>query len=126
MKPILYFCAAALVGLVAFWAYRVNYEAQAALDRIAALRAEIAREREAIAVLRADWAWANAPERLAALVASQGAALELAPMRGAQFADPALIAPPPPEAFWARASLDDFARGLGVVAPPSRPERARR
>ncbi|MGF1659935.1 MAG: cell division protein FtsL [Rubrimonas sp.] len=125
MKPALYFCAAALVALVAFWAYRVNYEAQAALDRVAALRAEIAREREAIAVLRADWAWANAPERLAALVAAHAGELGLAPMQGAQFAEAALIAPPPPETFWARASLDDFARGLGVVAPPPRPERRR-
>lgn len=121
MRAGLYFVAAALVAVVAFWAYRITYEAQAALDRVATLRAEIAREREAIAVLRADWADANAPERLAALVAAHGDALGLAPMTGAQFARPEEIPPPPPETFWARASLDDFAAGLGVIAPRARP-----
>jgi hypothetical protein len=121
MRALFYFLAAGLVALVAFWAYRVNYDAQAALDRVGSLRAEIAREREAIAVLRADWAWANAPERLASLVAANADALGLEPMAGAQFAAVEQIAPPPPEAFWARASLQDFAMGLGVIAPRPRP-----
>ncbi len=123
LRAALYLCAAALVAVVAFWAYRVNYAVQVELDRIAALRAEIAREREAITVLRAEWAWANAPDRLAALVEAHSDALALAPMAGAHFATASAIAPPPPEAFWARATLDDFAAGLGVIAPPPRPAR---
>lgn len=103
MRWTLYFVAAALVAASAFWAYRVNYDAKAAQDQAAALRAELAREREAIAVLRAEWAWLSAPERVRALVAANADALALAPIGGAAFVDLDELPAPPPEAFWARA-----------------------
>jgi hypothetical protein len=94
-----HFLAAALVAAMAFWAYRVNYETQTALDRVDALRAEIARERDAIRVLEAEWAWLNAPERLQRLLAAQPDALGLVPMAGERYGALAEIPfPPPPEA----------------------------
>lgn len=113
MRGALYIAAAALVALTAFWAYRINYKAVAALDRVQALRAEIAREHEALVVLRADWAWLNAPERLSALLAAHGAALGLAPLSGAQFAALADVPSPPPESFWARADPGVFLATMG-------------
>jgi hypothetical protein len=94
----LYLSAAALVALCATWAYRVNYATQEAANRVADLRAAIAAEREALAVLRAEWAYLNRPDRLAALVAGPGAALGLAPLTPEQFGEVAQVAyPPPPE-----------------------------
>ena len=61
----------------ATWAYRVNYATQEAMGRLADLRQEIAAEREAIAVLNAEWAYLNRPDRLRALVAANAAALGL-------------------------------------------------
>jgi hypothetical protein len=91
MRTAAHFLAAAVVAAMAFWAYRVNYDTQAALDRVDALRAEIARERDAIRVLEAEWAWLNAPERLQRLVDANAAALGLEPMSGERYADIAEI-----------------------------------
>lgn len=47
--------------------YNLKLEASEASGRVDALRAEIGREHEAIAVLRAEWAELNAPSRLKGL-----------------------------------------------------------
>ena len=52
---------------IAGWAYNVNYNTMTALDRVSELRRQIAAKREALQVLRVEWAWLNAPERLARL-----------------------------------------------------------
>jgi hypothetical protein len=119
MRGPLYFGAAAAVAATAFWAYRVNYAAQEALGRVEALRAEIAHEREALAILRADWAWLNAPDRLARLVALKADTLALGPMTAESFAELAELPEPPPDTFWARAHPDVFA--LDLSAPPGAP-----
>ncbi len=103
MRGPLYFAAAALVAASAVWAYRVNYAAQEGLDRVAALRGEIRREREAIVVLRAEIAHLSAPDRLRRLAAATGADLSLAPLSADAFAAFDALPTPPPEAFWARA-----------------------
>jgi hypothetical protein len=103
VRGAVYFVAAALVALSALWAYRVNYAAQGAMDRVAALRSEIARQREALGILRADWAYLNAPERLARLAAEHREALKLEPLAARHFLDLADLPRPPPESFWVRA-----------------------
>lgn len=62
---------------IASWTYNVNYDTRAALDRLNTLRAEIAGERENLQVLRVEWAYLNAPDRLARLVAEQNERLAL-------------------------------------------------
>lgn len=62
------------------WAYSVNYDTRAVLDRLSALRAEIAEEREALQVLRVEWAFLNAPDRIAELVAQHNDVLGLVPL----------------------------------------------
>lgn len=97
MRIVVALSAIVLVVVAATWVYRVNYQTQAALDRVAALRAEILERREALAVLRAEWAYVNRPDRLRALAAPHAEALGLAPLSPEQFADVSRIPFPPAE-----------------------------
>lgn len=114
MRGAIYFAAAALVALTAFWTYRINYAAQEAGDRVTRLRGQIGREREMLVVLRAEWAFLNAPDRLARLLAEHGGDLDLAPMAGRHFAALDDLPPIPPETFWVRADPAVF---MPEVAP---------
>ena len=95
MRWFLYIVGVALVVATAFWSYRMTYRTQDAFERVAELRSEITREREAIAVLEAEWAWLNAPERIAALVKAHEDELGLAPMTPEVFARIDEIEEPP-------------------------------
>jgi hypothetical protein len=53
----------ALVGS-AVYAYSIKYQTSYRAEQIAKTKIEIKAERDAIAVLRADWAYMNRPERL--------------------------------------------------------------
>jgi len=83
MSSMLRCCLALVLGLVAlaYVIYQVKYETRA-LDRdIAALNKQIEQERDAIAVLRAEWSLLNRPERIERLAQKY---LKLAPARPAQ------------------------------------------
>ena len=95
MRILLYLSAAALVAVCATWAYRVNYATQEALNRVADLHAAIAAESEAIAVLHAEWAYLNRPDRLRALVTLHAEALGLQDLAPEQFGEAAMVAYPP-------------------------------
>ena len=95
MKLLLHASAVVLVVVCALWAYRVNYATQEALDRVEALSAEIAREREAVAVLNAEWSYLNRPDRLRALVTANAGALGLVELSPDQFGETAMVAFPP-------------------------------
>jgi hypothetical protein len=88
--------AIVLVVVAATWVYRVNYQTQAALDRVAAVRAEIDARREALSVLRAEWAYVNRPDWLHALAAPHAEALGLGRLAPEQFAEVSEIPFPPP------------------------------
>ncbi|MEM7498369.1 MAG: hypothetical protein AAF371_10310 [Pseudomonadota bacterium] len=120
---------------VAAWAYNVNYRTGEALARVEALRGEIARTREDVQVLRVEWAWLNAPDRLARLVTEHGEVLALGPMAPERFGDAAQVPFPPPEdhdplesallaalsgaeqSILAQSPLED-----GGAAPPAEPD----
>lgn len=60
-----------VIGALIFaaaYVYRIKMESTARVERVLQLRAEIREQREAIAVLRADWAKLDAPLRLQGLV----------------------------------------------------------
>lgn len=89
--------ALAMLAVVAAaaWAYNVNYQTKMALARVDRLHRQIAAEREAVEVLRVEWAYLNAPERLERLVAMNNDRLELMPMSPQHFEDVAAIPFPP-------------------------------
>jgi hypothetical protein len=72
---------AALV-VAASWVYKIKFEATLQAERVAKLRTEIRRERDAIALLRAEWAQLDRPDRLQALAQRH---LKLKPAEVAQF-----------------------------------------
>jgi cell division protein FtsL len=70
----------ALVAL-AYVIYEVKYQSRALDEDIAALRKEIETERDAVAVLRAEWSLLNRPERIERLAEKH---LKLGPPRPSQ------------------------------------------
>ena len=71
---------AGLIVATAGWAYHVNYKTITALDQVERLRADIAQEHEVLQVLKVEWAYLNAPERLTRLVGQHQEALSLVPL----------------------------------------------
>ena len=63
MRFINFFVIAALVIAAAF-VYEIKFETTLQAERLAKLRSEIRRERDAIAVLRAEWAKLDSPARI--------------------------------------------------------------
>jgi hypothetical protein len=94
MRLTFHLCAIVFVAVCATWAYRVNYDAQEAQARVERIAAEIAREREAIVILEAEWAYLNRPDRLETLVADYQDELRLVPLVPEQFGEVAMVAYP--------------------------------
>ncbi|MBA4335267.1 MAG: hypothetical protein C0420_10250, partial [Methylobacterium sp.] len=51
----------------AFYAYTIKYETTLEAEQVQKIRMKIHRERDAIAVLKAEWQFLNRPDRLQAL-----------------------------------------------------------
>jgi len=85
MRSFFYVFTAVLVMVLAVWAYRQNYETQASLREVDALRAEISGLRERASMLRAEWSFLNRPERLADLADMNFDRLGLLPLRPDHF-----------------------------------------
>jgi hypothetical protein len=97
MRNLIYLLTALSVMGLAFWAYHENYQTKAATSELARLQSQIASLREGLAVLNAEWAYLNRPDRLAELAMLNFARLELFPMTGAQFGEVMQVAFPAPE-----------------------------
>lgn len=87
MRWALYLLGLALVVAVAFWSFSVTYRTKDTLDEVARLQRAIAVEREAGQVLAAEWAWLNAPDRLARLAAGYETELGLGPIIPERFGE---------------------------------------
>ncbi len=88
MRTVLFLLAALAIVGTGFWAYRENYATQAALDEVAALNAQIADMQARLAVLGAEWAYLNRPDRLRDLAELNFERLGLMPLRAEHFARP--------------------------------------
>jgi hypothetical protein len=76
--------ALAVIGL-GYWAYSQTVRTQAAVDEIAETEAAIRAARERLAVLNAEWAYLNRPDRLRELADINFETLQLMPMTPDQF-----------------------------------------
>ena len=98
MRSLLYVLTFLTVIAAAFWAYHENYKTQAALSEAQAVRAEIRDARARLAVLKAEWAYLNRPDRLRDLAEVNFDRLGLMPFEPDQFGRVDQIAyPRPPE-----------------------------
>ncbi len=95
MKTFLYILTTLAVIGLAFWAYRENYATQDALDETAKLHREIRAAHARLAVLKAEWAYLNRPDRLRELADLNFDRLGLMPLRADQFGRADQIPYPP-------------------------------
>jgi hypothetical protein len=82
MLRILNIVVIAALVLPAAYVYKIKFEATLQAERVSKLRAEIRRERDAIANLRAEWTQLDRPDRIQALAQRH---LRLRPVEVAQF-----------------------------------------
>ena len=80
---------------MAFWAYRENYATQQAFSDTAKLRVSIRNAHSRLAVLRAEWAYQNRPDRLRDLAEINFERLGLLPLHPDQFGQVDQVAYPP-------------------------------
>ena len=98
MRSLMYVVTFLSVIAAAFWAYHENYKTQAALGDAQAVRVEISEARARLAVLKAEWAYLNRPDRLRDLAEINFERLQLMPLQPDQFGRVDQIAyPKPPE-----------------------------
>jgi len=98
MRSLLYVLTFMTVIGAAFWAYHENYKTQAVLGEAEGLRADIRDARARLAVLKAEWAYLNRPDRLRDLAELNFERLGLMPLEPDQFGRVDQIAyPRPPE-----------------------------
>ncbi len=64
---ILNFCAIVLLVLAASYVYEIKFESTLRAERVAKMRGDVRRERDAIAALRAEWATLDNPARIQGL-----------------------------------------------------------
>ena len=94
----LHLCALALLIAAAAYVYEIKFESTLRAERVAKMRSDVRRERDAIAALRAEWATLENPARIQGLArrhlrlrpaeASQYDALDRLPERPPQVVQP--------------------------------------
>lgn len=97
MRTILFVLPGLAVMALAFWAYSENYQTQESLARVNDLQRRIGSERETLAILKAEWAYLNRPERLRGLVDLNFERLALLPLQPFHYADVDQIPYPTPD-----------------------------
>ncbi|NQY59799.1 cell division protein FtsL [Cognatishimia sp.] len=95
MRSLLYVMTALSVIALAFWAYRENYATQQALGNVEELRYEISEARDRLAILKAEWAYLNRPDRLLDLADLNFSRLQLLPLQADQFGMVEQVSYPP-------------------------------
>ena len=95
MRTILFILTTVAVVGLAFWAYRENYATQKSLSETQELRRTIRQAHSRLAVLRAEWAYLNRPDRLRDLTELNFDRLGLLPLDPEQFGRVDEVAFPP-------------------------------
>ncbi len=115
-----------VIGALVFaaaYVYRIKMESTARTERVLKLHAEIREQRDAIAVLRSEWAKLDSPQRLQGLAERH---LPLKPINARQYDDlknlperpPTLVNPGDPDPIGSMISTIDAAGVTGSVPQP--------
>jgi hypothetical protein len=83
MKRLLHFIAITALIASAGYAYSIKYETLFYVEQVAKLKSKVQRERDALAVLQAEWQYLDRPDRLQAAADEH---LDLQPMKIQQLA----------------------------------------
>ncbi len=122
---ILHFCALILLVAAAAYVYEIKFESTLRAERVAKMRVDVRRERDAIAALRAEWATLDNPARIQSLSRRH---LQLRPAEATQF-DPLQGLPekPPavvqPQAADAIASIIENPETTPTGSLPAKPKK---
>ena len=98
MRMVLFILAAGMVIGLSVWAYQENYRTQAMIGETERLQREIGDSRARLAVLKAEWAYLNRPDRLRDLTEIIYNDMQLLPLRPDQFGRIEQVAFPSTEA----------------------------
>ncbi|MBT9383064.1 cell division protein FtsL [Pseudooceanicola sp. CBS1P-1] len=98
MRTLLYLLSAMAVIGLAFWAYQENYQTKAAIETSDHLQRKIADARSKLAMMKAEWAYQNRPDRLRALAEMNYKDLQLQPIDPSQFGSVDQVPYPKPSA----------------------------
>ncbi|HVV63626.1 MAG TPA: hypothetical protein VHD14_17895 [Pseudolabrys sp.] len=121
MRLVNFFIICALI-LAASVVYKIKFDSTLQMERVAKVRGEIRRERDAIAILRAEWSKLDTPGRIQALAERH---LHLQPVQPSQFdtldhlpeRPPVLVPASPDDPIAAMLNANpDF---TGSIAPPA-------
>ena len=124
---ILHFCVLVLLIAAAAYVYEIKFESTLRAERVAKMRVDVQRERDAIASLRAEWATLDNPARIQGLARRH---LQLRPAEPTQY-DPLTRLPerPPiviqPQAADAIASVIETTETPAVTGSTSRQAKSR-
>lgn len=134
LRSLTYPLSVAAVVALGFWAYREGYETRAVEREVHRLERAIRDRERDIEMLRAEWAYLNRPDRLAALVELNWDALRLMPLTAEHFGHAGEVPEPPPPVIVAdldpemlAATVRDIVRmrfefgpedGATLIAPP--------
>lgn len=105
MRNLLTLCGMVTVIALGYWAYHQAILTQQAERRVERLQAEIGAAREKLAILNAEWAYLNRPDRLRELGFINFERLGLLPMSPDQFGRATQIPYPLPDLPEAAAAL---------------------
>jgi len=119
-----------VIGALVFaaaYVYRIKMESTARTERVLKLHAEIREQRDAIAVLRSEWAKLDSPLRLQGLAERH---LALKPINARQYDDlknlperpPSLVKPGDPDPIGSMISIIDAAADKTVTGSVPQPE----
>ncbi|HEX2216223.1 MAG TPA: hypothetical protein VHG27_05960 [Xanthobacteraceae bacterium] len=82
MLRVLNFVVIGALVVAAAWVYKIKFEATLEAERVSKLRTEVRRERDAIALIRAEWTRLDRPDRIQTLAQRH---LNLRPVEVKQF-----------------------------------------
>ena len=121
------FMLCALIA-AATWTFKVKYDSERALERVAKLERQIQAEREAIDILNADWSLLNSPDRLQRLIDRHADELGLEPLKPERIIsiDDVPMRTRPTETQEKRAFSDAISADTGAVTGSIEPDIAAR